>query len=478
MIFFLLSAAGPLGIFLRFPSCLWNFDGVACAIALELGNPVFFFHSNHLLYGFLGYGFWRALEFFFDSLRALPALQLLSSLLSALGLAGLCRLLFDQTREPAVALGLTWALSVTAAFWVWSLEAQVYPLGFAALAWAAYVLLAGDSSPKKYRWVGFLHGLAVLGHMMHVLWIAPALYWIYAGSRPIDESYARIRAYLSVLGLTVVIPYLSVFFFVLLPSRRGFPWLLTWLKGSAGLTPDRHFAWHLAGGWKAPFQWAWGNLPFGWGAFSPYRTQPVDPLGWMLTIVSIGLFGWGLFLSFRNRSELWKFSLIWLGAYALFLWTWEPRTLCYRMADIVPLAILLSLGAARMGKTFRNIWLILLLGTTLAANFGTLIGSLRRAESNAVYRETLALSKETPPHALYLTGGGDTWIYLLYFGGRSAWNVHLLPSQRLTDGVARHKQSHPVYAQTSLLRDPALQSWMERHKFRPVAPDLPWVQLL
>ncbi|MFA5974719.1 MAG: hypothetical protein WC859_00960 [Elusimicrobiota bacterium] len=507
-----LAFALPLGLCFRFPSCLWNFDGVACAAALELGDPVFFFHSNHLLYGFLGYWFWRALFFFSSSIRALSALQLLNPLLSAIGLAGVYRIFLHETRQPWTALGLTWAMSVSAVFWVWSLEAQVYPLGFAALAWAVYVLLASQST-RKYLWVGLLHGLAVLGHVIHLLWIIPALYWIrkervtmtsfpavsggesrqhdgsatrLADARSVasptktlgDDGFKTYLTYLATLGSTVAIPYLSVLFFVLIPSHRGFPWILTWLRGSAGLTPDRHLAWHWAG-WNAPLQWAWGNLPYLWGSFSPYGTTHVTFLTWTLTVVSLGLFGLGIFLSFRHRADrIWRFSLLWIGVYALFLWTWEPRTLLYRMADVIPLGLLLAVGLARgLSETTRRWCLAGLVGSTLAVNFVTLIRPMHAAKNNAAYQQTLALARGTPSDAFYLMEGGVPWIYLLYFTGRPAWNVTRIPSDLLKTEVTKLKQRAPVFAHESLLQEPMAHVWMRTYRLRKVV-NLPWVELL
>ena len=85
------AAAIPLTFYLVCPSTYWNFDGVACAAALELGNPVYFFHAQHLMYGFLGFLFWKLL-LPLGVVKALPALQIFCSLLSAAGFifSGVC----------------------------------------------------------------------------------------------------------------------------------------------------------------------------------------------------------------------------------------------------------------------------------------------------------------------------------------------------------------------------------------------------
>ena len=100
----LLALAVPLALYVGLPSCLWNFDGVACAAALELGQYSYLFHADHLLYGFLGYLFWKAVGLHVGISRALPALQLFTSLLSALGLVGVYRILFPILKQRWIAL--------------------------------------------------------------------------------------------------------------------------------------------------------------------------------------------------------------------------------------------------------------------------------------------------------------------------------------------------------------------------------------
>ncbi len=242
-----LAFAVPLTLYLSVPSCFWNFDGVACAAALELGQPAYLFHSNHLLYGALGFLFWRGIGLPLGLTRALPALQLFTSLLASWGLVGLYRILLPLLNNRWVALLLSSSLALTASFWVWSVEAQVYALGFLALAWAT-VALVQDPSPKKYIWVGLLHGGAVLGHIMHVLWMIPVLYWMYEECRRLHRPAQTIHsAILFFLRSSCRYSLLSSHFLRhrAWTRHRGRMWI--WLKGSAGLTPDRSWAWHCGG---------------------------------------------------------------------------------------------------------------------------------------------------------------------------------------------------------------------------------------
>ncbi len=431
-----LAFAFPLALYLSFPSSLWNFDGVACAAALELGQPTYFFHSNHLLYGFLGVLFWKWIGMPLGLSRALPALQLFTSLLASFGLVGLYRLLQPLLENRWHAFLLASALAGTAAFWVWSVEAQVYALGFAALAWATFVLIHYEHH-HKYIFVGILHGAAVLGHVMHILWTIPALYWI-------GRNLKAVRQYFAFLLLMTFIPYLLVVGLVVMPGRDSRR-VLIWLKGSVGLTPDRSWAWHWPG-WNGPWVWLRSTVPTFWGSFWPYGKTSTAPWLWFLTIVSVACFLCLLIGGSQRKSErLTSFSWIWLAVYGLFLSTWEPATLCYRMTDVLPVGILLALGLRRWRPVFQVVLALLFLGSTLTVNFVSRILPMHQPDQNAVYQETIMLSKMTPPNSVYVTNGGLLWIYLLYFTGRTAWNADAFEPRRLEEEIARQKQSRPVY---------------------------------
>jgi hypothetical protein len=463
----------PLTLFVSCPSTLWNFDGVACAAALELGQPSYFFHANHLLYGFFGFLFWRWIGLPIGLTRALPALQLFTSLLSALGLFGVYCLLEPLLKNRLLAALVTWSVAVTAAFWVWSIEAQVYSLGFLALAWATVVLIQGQG-PYKYIWVGLLHGAAVLGHLMHFLWIFPALYWM----RQEKSAFHKILLpYLGSLTAMTVIPYWIVVQGIIAPGRDR-AHVLIWLKGSAGLTPDRSWAWHSSGV-IGPWLWLKSTVPALWGSFWPYGKTTITPLGWALTALSMALFSFLIVGGLRTyRSErMARFCGLWLGVYGLFLSTWEPTTLCYRMTDVIPLGILLALGLRTWKTAWQGVLIGLLFAATLPLNWMSRINPMRQTEQNPVYQDMLTLSKITSPQSLYLTGGGLSWIYILYFTGRTAWNAHTFGAARLADEIDRQKQERPVYIQSLLLRDPAVADALKTQKLEQVEQGSPWLQV-
>jgi hypothetical protein len=463
-------------LFIVFPSRFWNFDGVACAAALELGNPLFFFHSNHLLYGFLGYLFWKPLALLGALPRALPALQLFTGILSSIGLAGLYVTIKPLFPRKGMALLLTWATAATAVVWVWSVEAQVYALGFAALGWATAEIFKPES-PKKWIQVGALHGAAILGHIVHGLWIFPAFYWLWRENRPASKRHTR--QYLITLAAVTIIPYLLVLVTVVSPTHTHDPWMKKWILGSLALNAQSAFQWHSAG-WTGPLQWAQTTLRIFWGSFWPYFTS-VPFWSWVLTGVSILGVVFLLIRSYKKRKEArWVFCAIWLGVYAIFFWTWEPTTECYRMTDMIPLTILLGLGISTY-RTHRTQWALvgMLVLTLLPINLVTRIQPMHDAQRNVLYQEIMHVVEKTPSHSIYLTTGGMPWIYILYFSGRTAWNLRsfMRDPERLGREIKRHMTNYPFFIRMETALTELNLPWLSHYKPRPVDPALPWMQL-
>lgn len=420
-------------MYLGMPSSLWNFDGVACAAALEFGDPTYFFHSQHLLYGWLGWLFWIPGTWILPSLRALTALQVLTPLMSAAAAVGLARLLTPIVQDRWSALMLTLLLAFTPAFWIWSIEPQVYALGTLGLSWAT-VWLRNGTEERRWIGVGVFHGLSMLGHLLHGLWCIPALYILHA------EGGGRRRwGYYGVsLALTVGLPYALVIIGVLVPSGKGLEWILIWLKGSAGLTPSREFAWHWHG-WDAPWVWAQTTAQAWFGVIQPYAPERFPEWAWVAAAAAATVL---LSLLWRCRRDvtgtLWRrFSILWIAVYGLFLWTWEPATLCYRMPEVIPFGILLALGL-RTFPVERARWLAAAGATAMAFTTGiSHTFPMQNPLNNAVYQDVLKLSRSTPAESLYLATDSKTQLYLLYFTGRRAWlNRRALPA------------GSPVYQQT------------------------------
>src|SRR5215218_1732314 len=72
-------------IYLLFPTRVYYWDGIVFAQAIEDASKLnaSLVHPNHLIYNFVGYLFYKLLHSLGAEVRALVALQILNSLLSA-----------------------------------------------------------------------------------------------------------------------------------------------------------------------------------------------------------------------------------------------------------------------------------------------------------------------------------------------------------------------------------------------------------
>ncbi|HVE14618.1 MAG TPA: hypothetical protein VNI01_14580, partial [Elusimicrobiota bacterium] len=186
--------------YLARPSGFYNFDGVACAIAVELGDFAHLTHGNHLAYGVLGWAFHRLLLLLGFGGTALLSLQLLDTLLGAAGVGLFYGWLKEQKIPGPAALAASACLATSYAYWFWSLEAQVYMLGAVFLLLAARELFSERPRPLL---LGLLHAGAVLGHVGHVMFVPAALYLLRRG----PGHKKAIRDYLAALAGAVLAAY-------------------------------------------------------------------------------------------------------------------------------------------------------------------------------------------------------------------------------------------------------------------------------
>ncbi len=125
--------AGASLFYLCYPSYFFNFDGVACAIAVDLGDWAHLVHGNHLGYGPLALIFARFWGLLGYSGPSLPLLGALDSLLGGAGVGAFAALLLRVGLGPwgALAGGLA---PIIAAVLIKTFPGQYWPL-------AAYIIL-------------------------------------------------------------------------------------------------------------------------------------------------------------------------------------------------------------------------------------------------------------------------------------------------------------------------------------------------
>jgi hypothetical protein len=393
--------------YLCFHSTFYNFDGVACAIAVELSDLRHLTHGNHLAYGIVGLAWthlWRYLDY---TGPALVPLQALDSILGGLGAGLFYRLLRRRLGvEPLTAVSATAGLALSYAWWFWSLEAQVYMLG------ALFLILAADSAwaeaPNPWL-VGLLHGLAILGHVGNAMFILCAAFLLRGGGRA-KYNWPR---YAAALAFTVLAAYAAAAIWCVRP-RTADEWRI-WLLGSAALSKNRSFVWFTSTASENVVSWLSMSLRI--------FTDPLvlsrpwwSAAGWLLCLGPLAAAA-AETLSWTRPA---KACLLWLGGYAILYHSWQPSTMVYRITDLIPIWLL----AALFARTTLRRWS--LVGWVLAMGLGNgifIILPQTDPRRNTEYQETLWVAANTPPDAWVAVNGRDE-VYLPYFTGRKPLNLH------------------------------------------------------
>lgn len=435
-------------------SVFFNFDGVACAIAVELSDFKHLVHGNHLAYGVVAWAFHRIWLFFGYKGQALWTLQVLDSVLGAAGAAVFSSLLRRLGRGERESMLGAAALAVCHAWWFWSLEAQVYMLGALFAVMAAREALSDRPRP---RMVGLWHAGAVLGHVGHLM-AFPAL----AFALTYRKDRRAINPYGLTLCLTVLAAYALAAVFAIRPA--SFADARLWLSGSAALGVDRAFVWHSIPLGASLLAWARMSLRI--------FTEFVGQRGW---IWSAGFVLAALPVLTAARGGLEKtreslFWLLWLAGYALLFTSWEPYTIVYRVTDLLALVALATLGLQAAPPRWRQGALLAWTAAALAYNLAFVVRPAAEFSNNPDLVEAEWTKTSTPPEAWVLANGRGA-VYIPYFSGRRPVNLRYFTDEAALgarlDELAKADQK--VFVSGRTLEEAGLRDKLERYGLKPAA---------
>ncbi len=429
------AGLATLALYLSFPAAKFNFDGVACAVAVELGDLRHLVHGNHLAYGILGYwwfSFWKALGY---SGPALLSLQALSSLFGAAGVGVFAHLLLQLGLRPRLAMISAFGLAVSEYYWVWSLESQVYLLGAFFMILTAHE--ATRERPHHVR-LGLFQAGAVLGHVGNVMLIPAVLYLL-------GQDRRRQARYLASMTAALLISYALAGVFCIRP--HSFEEIRVWLLGSAALSPDRSFNWHGSSTFLSVAGWMRHSLRL-WGA-GPWSFLVAAPLA-----------AYGALSTKHGRLA--PACVIWLAGYACLFLLWEPGTPVYRVTDLAPLWLLMALGmealsARRKGANIAYAGFVALLG---AWNLLRVVRPNSDPRNNVAFQTTLAIGRQVPENA-WVVASGLYQIYVPYFVSRHPIDVRYYEGREalLQARLRLHiSNGEPVFVMTKTLA-PQWQTW-------------------
>ena len=149
-------------VYLLFPTRVYYWDGIVFAQAVEDAaalNPSLV-HPNHLIYNFVGYLFYKLLRSLGAEMRALTALQILNSLLSAACARFFFSILFDTLRSFYVAMCLTVLFAFSATWWKFSTDANAYVPSVLFLLISFYLVLPRQKARPLLLAITFFVSLA------------------------------------------------------------------------------------------------------------------------------------------------------------------------------------------------------------------------------------------------------------------------------------------------------------------------------
>ncbi|MBI2385865.1 MAG: hypothetical protein HYV14_07615 [Elusimicrobia bacterium] len=435
-------------------SLFYNFDGVACAIAVELSDFKHLVHGNHLAYGVVGWCFDRLWRFLGYQGQSVLVLQVLDSVLGAAGAAVFSSLLRRMGRGERESVLAAAALAVCHAWWFWSLEAQVYMLGSLFAVLAAREALSDHPRPGL---VGVWHAGAILGHVGHVMAL-PALLFVLARKKGPREAFP----YLSSLFVAVAVPYICAGLFAVKPQNMNE--LRLWLLGSAALTTDRSFLWHSIPLSAAIPSWLGMSLRI----FTEFVGLQV--FAWSAGVVLAVLPVLAAARGAVDRSREALFWLLWLAGYAVLFIAWEPYTIVYRVSDLIALWALATLGLKALPARARLGALAAWTAAAFAFNLAYVVRPAADPANNPDLVEAEWTRTSAPPEAWVLANGRGA-VYIPYFAGRRPVNLRYF-----TDEKALHakldelaKAGQVVYVSGRTLEEEGLRAKLERYGLEPAA---------
>ncbi|WP_029215354.1 protein O-mannosyl-transferase family [Kallotenue papyrolyticum] len=323
-------AALTLALYLHTRSQVHTFDALSYIRDVD-GRSGFFFHPHHLLYsptGWLFFRVWQALGYAGNA--ELP-LQTLNSIVGAALGAGLYRLVWELTRRWWAALLAAGALWFNYGFWYYAVEVEVYHLALLWLLGALALLIELATRPRQRTalLLGLLLGLAALYHQTNAL-LAPVV----AVAALLSPGAWRARC-----SRLLVAGAIAAGVVVL-----GYGLVAVFVNGYRSLVQVRDWMFFFAetGWWGRPTRDRLSDLGQGLGT----TITPQEALPFWIALLTPTLLG--LPAALRRWPRVVVLALLWLGIYGSFFGWWEANNVEFWIATLLPLWLLLGLGAAEL----------------------------------------------------------------------------------------------------------------------------------
>jgi hypothetical protein len=423
-------------LYLAFPTKVYYWDGITFAQAIEdtSGPNVSLVHPNHLLYNFAGYFFYRLLRILDADMRAVTALQILNSLLSA-GCAGLLFVILKDTlRSNYLSVCLTLLFALSATWWKFSTDANAYvPSVFFLLV--SFYLILPDRKPAPLL-LALLFVISMCFHQLAV--IAFPVFALGVHLQDGSISIRRRARNVIVFSAATIVLIASVYAVAFYLSTGVFDLARFW-RWTVSYSPDAETDFNL-----------WANLGYSlrgqvrlfFGGRLNLLRGLVNPgivllIALLVLAVLLLLFAslWNL-PSLKTRWRAWRLAprqktvlllaLLWVSLYLVFLFFWLPQNTFYRLFYLPALILLSGLALSALARTSsrRTFVTALFVIAVGLANFLFLIYPFSHVEKYAPLAFALQMNHEWPPGTVvyYAAENSDEGL-IRYFNPTTRWKL-------------------------------------------------------
>lgn len=426
-----------LALYLAFPTKVYYWDGIAFAQAIE-GAPevsISLAHPNHLFYNFAGHFFYRLLRARGADLRAVTALQILNSILSAAAAGLLFVILRDTLRSIyfSVCLALLFALSAT--WWKFSTDANAYIPSVFFLLLSFYLILP-DRKPAAPVLVALSFFVALCFHQLAVV-----AYPVFALGVYLQDGSIRIRRRVlhavtfSVAAFVLIAAAYALVFYLATGSVN----LARVLRWTLSYSSDAETGFNF---WSNPGYSARGQVRLFFGGRLNLLRGLINPgvvlllaafavavlllvAAVLLNLSKLGSRLRSVRLLPRQKTVL-LLAIVWAGMYLTFLFFWLPQNTFYRLFYLPALILLLGFAVAPLVHTAsRSTSAIALFVVAVGlANFLFLIYPFSRVEKYPPLVFALQRSREWPPGTvIYYAAENSDEELVRYFNPATQWKL-------------------------------------------------------
>ena len=470
-------------IYLAFPTRVYYWDGIVFAQAIEDAQSLqpSLVHPNHLVYNLVGYAFYKLLRTIGFDLRALTALQIMNSLLSAASACVLFAILIDTLRSFYLSVCLAFLFAFSATWWKFSTDANAYVPSVLFLLISFYLLLR-DRKPRPLL-LALTFFIAMAFHQLAVIMFPVLALGVYlqGGSGSIKRRVVNVVVFSLLTAILIVTAY--YFLYSLAAGSFDFHKFRRW---TTSYSPDADTQFHF---WSNLAYSLRGEVRLFFGGRFNLLKGLVNPLVVMLIIALASAVVYLLFEAVRNsiriltlrpgrelrlatrQKTLLLLSLVWVTVYLVFLFFWLPQNTFYRLFYLPGMILLIGIGLGSYKvdvSRVRRITAVFVAAVALS-NFLFLIYPFSHVEKYPPLAFALQMNREWPAGTVVYYGAENSDKALVrYFTRGTTWKQTPKFLEMLEEDMTEsYKQGRTVWLETtaidSFASHPYWSNWLEIH---------------